>query len=389
MEAFVKCNNSECLTQPRYNNIDGTDHVNGCRSRFELFRRAHPNGITKSRQYTVKDSKNLPAVRNRSQHSVTYTLSRKETVIVEYAKDEKTDMFQIGRSSEQQIDFMVVDTWLGRSFVNNSFGPQEKLPPSTISRYACRLLIDRSPAYTARVFAAGFDSSRNIFLGERATKWVKKSGETDGLTTNGILILHPQKDSSNDSQFCKWYEVSVDGEIYSLRKPRSSTERGDKVEGEANILQDGTLIDLCGATLLYRTAFGLANSPTLKDLEHCLQLLNDGRPQCPVSFNTLIIPKQKASVTTITETQPYVYISCGHVQGYHTWGHSCNDVPKHVCPSSEIVQLCMGMEPCFHLDSESFEYAFLPCGHMASKRTVSYWSKIPMPHGTDSFYPKF
>lgn len=34
-----------------------------------------------------------------------------------------------------------------------------------------------------------------------------------------------------------------------------------QVEDESNILQDGTLIDLCGATLLWRSASGLANSP--------------------------------------------------------------------------------------------------------------------------------
>ena len=36
---------------------------------------------------------------------------------------------------------------------------------STISRFACRILVDRNPPYTARIYAAGFDSGRNIFLG--------------------------------------------------------------------------------------------------------------------------------------------------------------------------------------------------------------------------------
>lgn len=34
-----------------------------------------------------------------------------------------------------------------------------------------------------------------------------------------------------------------------------------QVEEVNNVLQDGTLIDLCGATLLWRSAEGLANSP--------------------------------------------------------------------------------------------------------------------------------
>jgi pellino protein len=36
---------------------------------------------------------------------------------------------------------------------------------STISRYACRIVISRHPPYTARIYAAGFDNSKNIFLG--------------------------------------------------------------------------------------------------------------------------------------------------------------------------------------------------------------------------------
>ena len=40
-----------------------------------------------------------------------------------------------------------------------------KVLQSTISRFACRILVDRNDPYKARIYAAGFDSSRNIFLG--------------------------------------------------------------------------------------------------------------------------------------------------------------------------------------------------------------------------------
>lgn len=40
-----------------------------------------------------------------------------------------------------------------------------KVMQSTISRFACRILVDRNEPNRARIFAAGFDSSRNIFLG--------------------------------------------------------------------------------------------------------------------------------------------------------------------------------------------------------------------------------
>ncbi|MFH4982746.1 hypothetical protein AB6A40_009455 [Gnathostoma spinigerum] len=47
----------------------------------------------------------------------------------------------------------------------------------------------------------------------------------------------------------------------------------------------------------------------------------------------------------------------------------------------------MGMESAFHLDSDALDYAFNPCGHVASLSTVRYWSRIPLPHGSSSFHP--
>ena len=83
---------------------------------------------------------------------------------MQYTRDEKTDMFQIGRSTESAIDFIVLDTILPveksdlKSEVNN-------IPQSTISRFACRIVVDREFPHTARIYAAGFDSSKRIFLG--------------------------------------------------------------------------------------------------------------------------------------------------------------------------------------------------------------------------------
>lgn len=72
---------------------------------------------------------------------------------------------QIGRSSESPIDFVVMDTCAGGS----DGGPanEGRVAQSTISRFACRILADRSDPRIARIYAAGFDSSRNIFLGVR------------------------------------------------------------------------------------------------------------------------------------------------------------------------------------------------------------------------------
>lgn len=42
---------------------------------------------------------------------------------------------------------------------------ETKVNQSTISRFACRILCDRNNTKIARIYAAGFDTSRNIFLG--------------------------------------------------------------------------------------------------------------------------------------------------------------------------------------------------------------------------------
>lgn len=67
---------------------------------------------------------------------------------------------QIGRSTESPIDFVVTDTVAGSQSNADTQSVQ-----STISRFACRIMCQRTPPYTARIYAAGFDSSKNIFLG--------------------------------------------------------------------------------------------------------------------------------------------------------------------------------------------------------------------------------
>lgn len=69
---------------------------------------------------------------------------------------------QIGRSTESMIDFVVTDTAGNSGAVGEGGGQSAQ---STISRYACRIMCERSAPYTARIYAAGFDSSKNIFLG--------------------------------------------------------------------------------------------------------------------------------------------------------------------------------------------------------------------------------
>uniref|UniRef100_A0A9J8CAK7 Pellino E3 ubiquitin protein ligase family member 3 n=1 Tax=Cyprinus carpio carpio TaxID=630221 RepID=A0A9J8CAK7_CYPCA len=317
---------------------------------------------------------------------------------------------KIGRSTESMIDFVVTDTassgggGQGQGGANGEGGQSAQ---STISRYACRIMCERSAPYTARIYAAGFDSSKNIFLGERAAKWRTSDGLMDGLTTNGVLVMHPAGEFVSEPAPGVWREISVCGNVFALRETRSAQQRGKLVENESNMLQDGSLIDLCGATLLWRTPSGLRHTPTLKQLESLRQELNAARPQCPVGFNTLAFPSL-AQRATIDKKQPWVYMNCGHVHGYHNWGFRKEKAGSSAvaltggggtapattgereCPMCRgvgpYVPLWLGCEGGLYLDAGPPTHAFCPCGHVCSEKTVQGWSQIPLPHGTHAFH---
>ncbi|XP_032791337.1 protein pellino isoform X2 [Daphnia magna] len=371
------------------------------RSKYCVTQRPKPNGVQPSNQYRVQTPQTHPAVTDVNQHTIFYTLPRHQAVIVEYTSDPTKDMYQIGRSSEEPIDFVVADTVpgsLNKTSVNrtsscSSNGGQVvpavgRVAQSTISRFACRLLVERDslPA-RAYVYAAGFDSSRNIFLGEKATKWETDKG-IDGLTTNGVLLLQPKGEFEGGAASPgQWVEVSVGGALYHLRDSRSAPQKKSQVENEFNLLVDGSLIDLCGATLLWRSAEGLAKGPTARHLEKMVDELNAGKPQCPVGLNTLVLPRK--STLPPPDQTPYVYLKCGHVQGQHHWGKEGEDRTCPICLKvGPVSQLSMGLEPAFWVDREPPTYAFNPCGHMASEKTVKYWGAIPIPHGTNGFIGK-
>ncbi|KAG8561039.1 hypothetical protein GDO81_015227 [Engystomops pustulosus] len=324
------------------------------------------------------------AISTRGQHSISYTLSRNQTVVVEYTHDKDTDMFQIGRSTESPIDFVVTDT------ISGNQNDESQITQSTISRFACRIVCDRNPPYTARIFAAGFDSSKNIFLGEKAAKWKNPDGHMDGLTTNGVLVMHPKGGFTEESKPGVWREISVCGDVYTLRETRSAQQRGKLVENETNVLQDGSLIDLCGATLLWRTADGLFHTPTQKHIEALRQEINAARPQCPVGLNTLAFPSINRK-DVVEEKQPWAYLTCGHVHGYHNWGHrSDTEANERECPMCRTVgpyvPLWLGCEAGFYVDAGPPTHAFSPCGHVCSEKSAKYWSQIPLPHGTHAFH---
>lgn len=53
----------------------------------------------------------------------------------------------------------------------------------------------------------------------------------DGLTTNGVLVMHPRGGFTEESQPGVWREISVCGDVYTLRETRSAQQRGKLVSG--------------------------------------------------------------------------------------------------------------------------------------------------------------
>ena len=65
------------------------------RSKFVLYKRTESNGVKRSKHYIVQSPQSSQAILDAKQHSISYTLSRNQAVIVEYKEDPDTDMFQV------------------------------------------------------------------------------------------------------------------------------------------------------------------------------------------------------------------------------------------------------------------------------------------------------
>jgi len=120
----------------------------------------------------------------------------------------------------------------------------------------------------------------------------------------------------------------------------------------------------------------------LKDIQRC------SKHWQYIINNTLVIPRKVTG--NENQQQPYVYLNCGHVQGLHEWGQD-KDSGARKCPIclelGPVVKVCMGLEPAFYVDSGPPTFAFNPCGHMATEKTVKYWANVAnVPHGTNSFH---
>lgn len=64
---------------------------------------------------------------------------------------------------------------------------------------------------------------------ERAAKWRTSDGLMDGLTTNGVLVMHPAGEFVSEPAPGVWREISVCGNVFALRETRSAQQRGKLV----------------------------------------------------------------------------------------------------------------------------------------------------------------
>lgn len=64
---------------------------------------------------------------------------------------------------------------------------------------------------------------------ERAAKWRTSDGLMDGLTTNGVLVMHPAGEFVSETAPGVWREISVCGNVFALRETRSAQQRGKLV----------------------------------------------------------------------------------------------------------------------------------------------------------------
>lgn len=114
------------------------------------------------------------------------------------------------------------------SVERSSVGGVSDLPrpiSSTISRYACRILVDRDNLSKARIYAAGFDSSRNIALGVslRSRAWAAGEGnqvdEEERRCGRSHHQRHPHPPSGQTR--CEWT-----GKKQRWHRSRPETRKG-------------------------------------------------------------------------------------------------------------------------------------------------------------------
>lgn len=79
----------------RYNGFRSQNNKDGRKSKCELCKRSEANGVRPSKHHTVRSAETSREILDADAHSISFTMSRNNSVIVEYKKDDDTDMFQV------------------------------------------------------------------------------------------------------------------------------------------------------------------------------------------------------------------------------------------------------------------------------------------------------
>jgi len=213
--------------------------VGGRNEKFELKRREVANGIRRSCAYVVGAAQDDKKKQRSSEasHSVTMSVAAarqpdgrvhsSKKVCVEYVPDAREDMFQLGRMIVPQNDFVV------RGPLHLDSGGVLCGP---VSRYACRLACSRLPPYECKLFAAGFNNEKDIFLSEMAPKWQLGPGE---VAADDLDTLRHQKKARARS-----YDDPSDEEQSSRSEEDDNAKNVVAVDQDPEGLQDGEEDDL-------------------------------------------------------------------------------------------------------------------------------------------------
>ncbi|XP_065185121.1 E3 ubiquitin-protein ligase pellino homolog 2-like [Sycon ciliatum] len=378
--------------------------ISSIKKTFTLRKREHPNGLAPLRDNVTNNNTG-----RKQPFTLTVCFSETDKSEVLFGYDRDCDMFQIGRSVSSQIDYRVLDTI---SHPSKESYQRHVATGSKVSRYALRIQVSRKPPHIARIFAAGFDSNNRIFIGDHAPQW-RTPPFADGMTTNGVFISHPARDEKGER---KWSEVSVLGKTYGMRTYKSDT--ADKVEitcGKRcretdNVLRDGTLIDIFGAMLIYRTRAGMSRHPSNKVLAAMCCAVRLCRPICPIGLHSIKIDttevteadvryaelqlgwksdSSSSALDQISLKTAAAFTKCGHVVGAGRWtGNLAFSIWDTVCPlckqKSRQYPIRFCGDPGIYVNSDMPLCMFVPCGHSVSYSTAKLWSSISHPQRFDN-----
>jgi len=348
-------------------------------------------------------------------------------VTIPFERDPSLDMFTIGRVPGNDL---VVPGPLRRQERSRptllqigSNSSHHTFLTSTVSRFGCRVLCERTAPFRTFLFAGGFNDegqivlrnpklvdsyysesdclgvrliSRSVSSHQQPQQQQPVVAPLDALTNSGVRLWHPL--------LRKWTEVSFLGQVCSMSSDGQTDTKPFTVDlSLSNELVDGSIIEMGGVSILFRKELPPASQ---YQPEKTITRMNGAQPYCPVAFSPIsfsfLPPRERAfnqfrnlenEGASYIKRRPFsvpatdtsgiekghrsmVFPACGHVHGFH------NELRGRPCP------LCRKVGP-FVPVAFAFEatitgpgkptHVFNPCGHVSNKETCSRWASIPLP----------